>query len=565
VSAVLHASAFLPAPTTTRSSRALLRACRADMLRAAQKIVGDLATAEDVVQDVLAAVVTMDASDDTWRSNIYARVKYAALEARRSRSKRARRETQSHDAEAVAADPSALVVKMIARRAEHEAWTRSGAVTPEKAAELGELRAMLPEAERAEVALSLSPSSHVETISEAKLEPCAQATLRALVSILTDGEAPTAPKVAARARLSESAVRRYLTDLRRGGWIDETNNVLRTLNGDDAPGRVEPAAKVARPEHGLTEAAVRMLDAYVALVRETGRRPTIALVVDRVERDTGRRYGDTKWPMQALKRGGWIAPKTGEVLRMLDGSTPPAFGGVDAKAGLVASGAEDSQDPIAEIVIEEVTEEDAPRVEDFATLVPTADIEAEIDRARRSLITEEPHKRPRAVIPGGFIRVPNMPALARRWAGPTMAPSVLALAVSAAREEEQRDAARPRLALDLAPPSVRTREDAREEVEDPPPQPSPPVLSTSSPPFADEPARPGVDWEGWDESRARADAERAISIGRDMEDLGIDEITSTNAGFYSSHLPVNERGELSFPDPDDPNPGGRRRRRRRRS
>jgi hypothetical protein len=40
---------------------------------------------------------------------------------------------------------------------------------------------------------------------------------------------------------------------------------------------------------------------------------------------------------------------------------------------------------------------------------------------------------------------------------------------------------------------------------------------------------------------------------------------STDAGFYSAHLPVNERGELSFPDPDDPNPGGRRRRRRRRS
>ena len=526
----------LAACVTTRTNEAFtdLDARREEMLAIARRYVRTRDAAEDVLQDVSLAILAMTPADlDTWRGNLHALVSNAARDARKKAEIRGRRESLQPGGE-----HDARVVEARSRRVEHDTWRRSGAMTPEKAAELSELRAMLPEREREDVTLTALPSTFTTpTIHESALEPMAQATMAAIVGLLSDGTAPTARAIADRSRLPYSGVRKYLTDLRRAGMIDATNNVLRMIDDSEAPARVEPEAKPSRNEHGMTLATERMFSAYVAIVRETGARPTIRQVVDRVEAQTGHHYGDTKRPFAALRAGGWLEAETGAVLRTIDGREPPMFA--------------------SEIVIE-----DAVETADIAP-APVAEID-EVERARRSLITPDPAKRPFVVVPGmPLIVVPTMPALARRWAMTEVAPSLSSIASRASGLEPQRVASvgedRPRLHLAPAPCAPPAGCE--------PPRQRAPILATGDIDGLAEPARIVVDWDGWDESRARSEAERLLSIGRDAEDIA-SELDPTDAGFLA---PVGRRRraperveELRFPDPDDPG-GGRRRKKKRRA
>jgi DNA-directed RNA polymerase specialized sigma24 family protein len=558
-----NTTTLLAAYLTTRTEHAynaLVRGSRSMLVATAHAVLRDQAAAEDVVQELLFAVRSMTVADlGTPRENLKARARYAALDARKLRRKM--REVYDFGAEE---DEEPGVIEMRSRRAEHDAWRRSGALTPEKAAELGELRAMLPEGERAEVQLVLVPStSSGPMLHESDLQPMAQATMGAIVALLEAGEAPTAAKISARTRLPASGVRRYLTDLRRAGHLDASNNVLVMIDGSEPPARVEPKARAGRPDLGLTESAVRFLGAWTALVRETGARPTIGAVVDRIEVETGHRYGDTKRPLRALRDGGWIDPETGAVLRTLDGGEPPHFASVDETGDL-------------SIVID-----DAVDTDDLATPETPAVDRAEIVDALRivnerlqkeRLIEEDPRRRAIPVFGWKTPVIDGVWGLVDFACAPTspVPPAWMIGASRASGLEPQRVAGeveRPRLYLSA--PCAADHGLAglgRTAGLEPPPRAAPPLLATGDIDTLPEPARPVIDWDGWESARERAEIERALSIGRELEDLDVSEMDPTDAGF---HAPPRRRGseerieELRFPDPDEPG-GGRRRKKKRR-
>jgi DNA-directed RNA polymerase specialized sigma24 family protein len=465
-----NTTTLLAAYLTTRTEHAynaLVRGSRSMLVATAHAVLRDQAAAEDVVQELLFAVRSMTVADlGTPRENLKARARYAALDARKLR----RQKREVYDSGLAEDEDVAVLEMMRARRAEHEVWRRSGSLDPETAVLLAEQRGRLATVDRADLSIGLFRSSaSAPGLSDGvALERLEQRTLGAIAAFLQDGVCPTAAQVSERTGIPGSGVRKYRTVLRRKGWLDETGNILRMLDGSEPPARIEPKARAGRPDLGLTESAVRFLGAWTALVRETGARPTIGAVVDRIAVETGHRYGDSKRPLRALRDGGWIDAETGAVLRTIDGSEPPRFASVDETGDI-------------EIVIEDAVDTDDIATPVILPIPVDPEIERMTDDEVRRFVRERQRKESlmredRPAVPVFGWKTPVVDGL---WGfvdfacAPSSVPPAWMIETSSQRDEARIDAERPRLCL--AAPCAADHGLGRIAGLEPPPRAAPPA------------------------------------------------------------------------------------------
>lgn len=264
----------------------------------------------------------------TWRGNVAYAAKKRALQTTRQRKREV-----SLDDPSIETDDRATICS---RRAERRAFERAETHTPESAVMLAEA-ARLAGAGEVSIALTTSalPMSREGEGSEVGgLEPGQLRALNAIVSMAFERVPLTVPALMERTHnKSDTGVRKYFSDLKKAGWLDEDGVVIRTFDGVTVPSN--PRVRMAKPSHGLTLGQVRALDAYVALVRETAERPTPEAVVARIVTDGGHAYRNPKALVKALWVGGFVDEKTGAVLRTIDGSDVPTLGTVEIARDVV--------------------------------------------------------------------------------------------------------------------------------------------------------------------------------------------------------------------------------------